>query len=918
MEIQQMKKLIRIVIILCLTQGMIFVFSSAEENWPEPRFQYLQVKDGLTQNSIRCIFQDSRGFIWIGTGAGLNKYDGYKFTHYLHSDKDSRSVSNDYISVIDEDAVGYLWLGTMGGGLNRLDPASETFTHYPFQKNQGTSTNEYVRAIHVDKNGILWLSMVAKGLLRFNPQTGTYTHHYKPEQYFPAGAGHTFSIHEDPQGRLLLGTLERFLRFDPKTEEFEVILSEENEPGGHNHINAVIDGDDGRLWLGTAQKGLIKWDYKNNRFTSYPLANPHNIQTFYRDPSGIIWIGTAQNGLYFFDPENGQFKHHVYNPSVPEGLNDNGINAIMPDRSGMVWVASNGKGINLYDRNRRKFSLFRAHISDPKSQRDNIIICLHQSRPEVLWLGNVAGVLIKFDKSTGTFSRYKVDPDAYSRGQNIHILSISEDSAGELWIGTGGRGLFRFNPGTGIFTSVPLTAEGSSRPGIKPIPALMVDSSGVLWIGMAMGGLATYQATYQATYHLDTQTIKHYTYDPGDPGSISHNTVSCLMEDEKSDVWVGTWGGLNRFDRQSGRFIRYLPEPGRTNGLSDYNILSMMIDRHGIFWIGTLGGGLNRFDRGTGTFSCFTTRDGLPDNTIYYILSDEKDRLWLSTNRGLSRFDPKTGIFRNYSPWDGLQGFEFNSGTGLKSPGGELFFGGTNGLNVFHPAKLKGNTYVPPVRFTGFKVLNQPVSIGFTREVTLPYNRNIFSLEFAALDYSNPSANQYKYKMDGLHEEWISLGHDHQINFTGLEPGRYWLRVIGSNNDGLWNRQGAVLNITITPPFWATWWFRGLVLSLILSLLALAHRLRMKHATLKLKTQVDMHRLFDKHGLTPREKEVLELVMKGKSNNQIEEELYISLDTVKKHLYRSYKKLGVKNRLELINSIQRTLPGNKTSGLSSH
>ncbi|HLP46474.1 MAG TPA: triple tyrosine motif-containing protein, partial [Candidatus Kapabacteria bacterium] len=364
----------------------------------------------------------------------------------------------------------------------------------------------------------------------------------------------------------------------------------------------------------------------------------------------------------------------------------------------------------------------------------------------------------------------------------------------------------------------------------------------------------------------------------------------------------------------------YMFTPNNYNCINNNTIVCIFKDKSGILWIGTGGGGLNKFNIQTGTFTHYTMKNGLPNNVIYGILEDSKGNLWLSTNKGLSCFDPVSEIFKNYDIKAGLQGYEFNGGAFYKTQSGEMFFGGQNGFNSFYPDRIEKNNHIPPVVITDLKLFNKPVDIksgsplekhiSYTKEITLSYTDNIFSLEFAALDYNNPPKNQYKYMLEGLHKNWIYLGYQHNISFTGLEPGKYILRVKASNNDGIWNETGTSLKIIITPPFWKTWWFRFLCLIGIFMLLFAWHQKRMQNLSLQLKSEAEMERLFEKHNISTREREIIQLILKGKTNKDIEDDLYISVSTVKNHVYNIYQKFGVNSRLELIHEIQKTVKRN--------
>jgi DNA-binding CsgD family transcriptional regulator len=297
-------------------------------------------------------------------------------------------------------------------------------------------------------------------------------------------------------------------------------------------------------------------------------------------------------------------------------------------------------------------------------------------------------------------------------------------------------------------------------------------------------------------------------------------------------------------------------------------------------------------------------------------LEDNLGNLWLGTNKGLCRFSLSTGKIKIYTPVEGLQDYEFNTGACYQGRSGEMFFGGVNGFNCFYPDRIEDNPFIPSIVITGFKIRNKPVNIGKdsplkkhiteTREIILSYKDSFFSFEFAALDYTAPDKNRYQYKVERFNEDWIDLGHKHDITLTNLDPGEYILRVRGANNDGIWNYKGTSVRIIITPPLWETWWFRTLVVLFLAALFYIWHHRRMKNLSLKLKTEAEMERLFTKYKVSGREQEIIRLILKGKTNKDIEDDLFISIKTVKSHIYNIYQKLGVKNRLELIHLIQRS------------
>lgn len=339
----------------------------------------------------------------------------------------------------------------------------------------------------------------------------------------------------------------------------------------------------------------------------------------------------------------------------------------------------------------------------------------------------------------------------------------------------------------------------------------------------------------------------HYRNDPENPNSLSNDFIRIIYEDRDGIFWIGTeGGGLNKFDKKSGTFAAYKSDLKNPNSLSNDYIFSIHEDKNGILWLGTFGGGLNKFDRQTGTFKYYTTENGLPSDAIYGILEDEKGNLWMSTNNGLSEFDPRTETFRNFNENDGLQGSEFNGGSYFKSNNGEMFFGGINGFNSLYPSEVEENNFIPPVVITSFQKFNKEVkldrAISELDEIILSHNDYVFSFEFAALDYTSPGRNKYMYKMEGLDEEWITTtASKRYANYTTLPPGKYVFRVKGSNSDGVWNEEGAMIKIIITPPYYRTWWFTLIAAVVLAGAGYVLYKRRLKNVRMKaeLKTAHD-------------------------------------------------------------------------------
>ncbi len=815
-------------------------FSPAKAQLTDVNFDHILSDKGLSQNTIHCIIQDSKGFMWFATEDGLDKYDGYNFTIYKNNPLDKNSISDNFIWTIYEDKSGTIWVGTNSGGLCRFNRNTEEFTKYKHDRNNPNSlSNNNVRTIFEDSKGVLWIGTEGGGLNKFDREKGKFIHfkhnpnnqnslsnnvvlsifedskgtlwvggdgginkfernnqkfvsyQYNPNNQLSLSNNVVFSIYEDHENNFWIGTSNGFNLFDRNTGTCKRFFSNTDILSNldNNRINSILEDKNGTLWVATGG-GLYEFNRKRKRFISLRQTESHsaslsnnNILSICQDYSNIIWIGTGEGGIFKFDRERIKFKHYHYDPTNQNSLSYNTVRSIYQDKSGIVWIGTLGGGLNRLDRKKDIYKHFIHQSNNEFSLSNNSVSSILRDKQGTLWIGTWGGGLNKVvvNKSNGSlkFLHYEHNPeDKYSISNNI-VQSIYEDTKGRLWIGTG-IGLDIFDKKSGKFFS--------------------------------------------------------YINNPQDPSSISENQIqSCVTEDRNGYLWIGTWNGLNKLNLSdisnkppfnNLKFIHYTHIADDPNSLSDNRVISVLEDNSGNIWFGTYGGGLNELpvdqqkigEPNNAKFVHYEMKDGLASNIIYGILEDDENNLWLSTDNGLSRFSTLTKIFRNYYQSDGLQGNQFFWGANFKGLNGELFFGGTNGVDAFFPATLKDNKHVPPIVITDFQIFNKPVeiakddsplkqSITMTKEITLPYSKNVFSFEFAALDYTVPSKNQYAYMMEGFDKDWVKSGSRRYVTYTNLDPGKYIFKVKGSNNDGTWNEKGASIKLIILPPFWKTWWF---------------------------------------------------------------------------------------------------------------
>jgi len=839
---------------LCLARGVLLFIAGAypaSAGVPpyQVKFEQISLDQGLSQSSVRCILQDSRGFMWMGTEDGLNKYDGYSFKAYKPVPGDPHSISSNFIRCICEDRRGDLWIGTNGGGLNKLDRDSGSYTRFMHRPGDETSiSNNYVWSVIEDRSGIFWIGTDGGGLNRYDPTSGIFTQYlFDPDDPGSLSDDAVLVVYEDRSGNLWIGTrnggLNRFDRYTGRCTRYRSDPRDSTSLSA-DFVRAICEDAAGTLWIGTDGGGLNRYDRQNGLFYHYRhdpddpgSLSDDRIWSIYTDRTGIVWIGTDVGGLNLFVPGDETFFSFRNDPNDPVSLSGNNVFSIYEDRLGVLWFGTEVGGVSKLDRDKGKFQHIRVDTGNPNSLNDNQVWSIYEDMNGILLIGTRSGGLNRLDRTTGLCTHYRSSPDDPSGLTSDHVRTIYEapSQPGILWLGTDYGGLCRFDTARELFHCYRHDPDDPYSIGGNRVYSILEDRSGVLWVGTRTGGINI----------LDRERgrFTRYRHDPDDPASISNDFVYKIYEDRLHGLWIGTFaGGLNRFDRENKRFVSYRADTNDPESLSSDCILVIHEDRDGTFWIGTGGGGLNRFDRESGRFRRYGNAEGLPNEVVYGILEDGNGNLWISTNGGISRFDPKTETFKSYTVQDGLQSNEFNGGAYFMSETGEMFFGGINGITAFYPEQIRDNPHIPPIVITSFRKLNREVTlpkpIADIDELALSHRDYVFSFEFAALDYTAPDKNQYAYMMEGLDESWMYTDASKRFaNYTTLPPGTYTFRVKGSNNDGVWNEEGASVRIVISPPFWKSWWFRILVLAAAVAAFTVLYRRRLRNVRFAVELQ---------------------------------------------------------------------------------
>ena len=789
-------------------------------------FEHITSDNGLSENVIDAVFQDSQGFLWFGTDEGLNKYDGYQFKIFKNNPGDTNSISDNFIHYIFEDRTGILWISTSKGGLNKFDRRKNKFTKYihdPLNPKSISSNN--VNMTCEDEYHNFWVC-TEKGLDKLDRSSGNFEIYYGDgDTLYNRLANSYVNVLLYRKGNLWIGTKTGFYALDVKTGRLKVYVhSPQNKFSiSNNFVTSICEDKQNEIWIGNFGGGLNHFDPQTDKFISY-RHNEKNLNSissdFIRsmivDENNYLWIGTSNDGgLNIFDKNSKRFHIYKNHPNNSKSLSQNEVQCIYQDRAGTIWIGT-FEGLNKFDIKGKEFHSYGTDAGDPVGLSDREVHAVFEDNNGILWVGTWKGGLDRINRKKGEVKVYKNNPENSTSISCNSITCILEDKNKRLWIGTA-DGLNRLNSKEDGFTVFKHNPASNSFYD-NAVLTLFEDSEGILWAGTWMQGLIKFDEK--------TNSFIAYKNDPAISTSISSNMITSIYEDTDNNLWIGTWDGLNKFDRKKNEFIAFKNDPKNPKSISNNSIICMLedpIQRGKILWLGTWTG-LDKFDLITSNASIYrSSPQTFQSDEITGLLSDKRNRLWIATNRGITCLDQNDNHFRTYDKSNGLQGNEFQGRANYKSESGELFFGGDKGLNSFFPDSLYDNNYLPPVVINSFKKFNKEVKfkedISFIHKLVLSYKDNIFSFGFTALNYIHPEKNKFQYRLLGFDKGWVNAGGNRTATYMNLDPGEYTFMVKAANNDGIWNPVPASISIIITPPFWETWWFRFLGLAIVSALI---------------------------------------------------------------------------------------------------
>ena len=751
--------------------------------------------------------------------------------------EDSGKLSHDWINSLAADDAGNLWIGTEGGGVtrwNQRDGQIRDFRHDP--TDPSSLSSDRARILMIDSSSALWIGTSESGLNRLDPETLAITRfRQKPIHSNGLVDDRVRALLEDRQGRLWIGTLAGLNLYHPDQGTFERIPFEDiaQDPELETlEIRALFQDRLDNLWIGS-EKGLIRFVPKHGlvqrfRHISEPGSLSHDlIRAVYEDRDGRLWVGTA-GGLSLRPSPGAPFVAFESDAANPQSIGTAQVSTITEDHSGNLWFGTLADGARKWNPRALSFEHLKDDQGTEANQR-NLILAISEDSRGRLWTGSLGAGIARLDRERANRTYFTHDPNTAGTLSENRVTALLHDRQDRLWAGTMTKGLNLLSPGNDSFVTYRHVEDDPRSISSDSVTSLTLDHLEQLWVGTFGSGVN----------HLSGDGgFERFQHREGDPDSLSSDRVFALAEGKAGQIWVATdGGGLNLIDAGSGRAHHWRFSDQERDSLSSDELYSLHVDAQGRLWIGTKNNGLDLMSAHDPTmarasFRNYSRAQGLPDATIWGIESDSLGRLWLSTNSGLVRLDPSSGNVLSYDTSHGLQSTEFNLGAHFRNNDGELFFGGVNGINAFRPEQIRQSTTPPQVALTGFKIVNQAVEtdlpLAAVRSLELEHNDHFLSFEFAALDFTAPEKNLYRYQLEGFEADWVEMEHNRTISFTSLHPGNYVLRVEGSNSDGVWSQPGVAIDITVAPPLWRTWWFRTLLLVFAAATAGVAHQLRIR------------------------------------------------------------------------------------------
>jgi len=776
------------------------------------------IEKGISHSTATILLEDSYGFIWIGTRNGLNRYDGKDFEIFNKTLDGKTGLTHEYIVSLYEDEDNLL-IGT-NHGLSFYDRSLNTVIPYPFKKEaQKIETKRFEWTIRL--HGYLWLGTEKDGLYRYQPETGELKHFKLPNDHIKVKnrrVDKIIKVMPLDKNRMLVISTYNILVINKEME----VLSELKET---DEIVSATPLEGENFLLGTINGILIqlKVDSTSQLITNKKtISSGFSIRSLAKNANDELWIGTENDGLYIYTKTLEPIRHIEYSVTRPNSISGNSIWSLLYTRNGVMWVAPYKSGLNFYDPGYFKFKHYTSDPFNSQSLSNKLVNSFSEDANGNIWIGTDGGGLNHWNRTLDTFEHYSLKDKNF--GSDV-VLSLLQTEKEELWAGTWTNGITVFNTKNKTFKELNTDNSFSKS---NTIVNLLKDKKGRIWIVNYFTGLQVY----------DPQTKNHKNINlTSNLDGSEINSLNRIFEDNQGNIWVGTLNsGLLKLTENNGTWNtnHYYTN----NSLSNDFVNSIIQDHNNTLWVGTQGG-LNKYIPETDSFKAIKKTDGLKNEAIKEIIDDKRKHLWLSTEGGIIRYNTSSGRSIDYNVGDGLQANQFNPNSSLVTSKGEYIFGGVNGFNIFTPKDVAKQRDKLTLFISDLKIFNKSVlpnddfgilekDISQVDSITLNYDQSVINIDFKALTFRHPESVDYAFYLDGFEKDWKYVGNNPRATYTNLNPGEYTLRIKSTNSDGVWGDNELDLHITITPPYWATWWFRALVVAFVLLLFYLAYDIKVR------------------------------------------------------------------------------------------
>jgi len=756
---------------------LLFGFTTLSFSQDNP-VKFLDISDGLSNNSVTTIFQDSDGYMWFGTYDGLNRYDGYNFKVFRNRINDKKSLAFNTIYNIEGDSRKNIWVGG-SNGVCVYNKKNATFlpVTYTLSNQKPKPLKDIIHQMRSVSDNLLLIASQNLGLVIF--ENGSFVGKHIPLKVL----GNRITVNN-----------------------YDAIAIQEDQKNGH-------------CWIYIKNVGICNYNYKSKSLkVVFPLSL--EVKAMKLAANGNLLLGTDE-GLFLFNTKSGVLSENYFSTKVS-------VTDLLLDKKNEIWITTDGSGIYKVNATTKKVIPASA-IQDNQLVKSNSVWSLYEDRSGNKWFGSLRGGISMLSNTPKYFKSVKYN--SKDLVENF-ILSFCEDEKNNVWVGTDGAGLKYWNRKNNSYTSYNNKLSG------KFITGIVRDNNNEIWLSTWAGGVnkinpRTNLVTQYSCYNPYTKQIEKniwfvykdskaniwasatnegtlYLFDrtknsfaPFDP---SVTNLQCMTETSDGKLWAGNYTSLFSIEKSTRKI---------TKVIIGNPVRCIHEDKNRNLWLGTQEGGLLLFDRKNNSFKRLTTDDGLPSNTVLRLLEDKEGNLWMSTYNGICRYDKTRKTFRNFSVNDGLQSNQFSFNAGLKLSTGEFLFGGINGFNTFFPEAIKGFNQKNNVLLSDFYVNNQPIEesktdleweSGKIKQVNLPYDQTTLSLEFVALDYNNADKINYAYYLDGWDEQWNYVGQARKANYARLTEGKYTFKVKTTNFKGGWNKEVSLVSIQVLPPWYRTWW----------------------------------------------------------------------------------------------------------------